>query len=290
MEAAKQPGATHGVGHNTSDINAMQGDAMQIANEKYTGWNTLAQNEHCEIDRLCGAAAPFVEPATAVWPSGVPVDLSDTFAFHLARHELYTSLSAGGANLERPALDAMLYAHQRIGEPCQPWRAKRTARRMTEWITDPANRPRIEGILAIRRWWPGMVTSRCWQALVRAVVPVYAREGSSYDEIGPRVCALAPVSVLHGRRLGCSRRTVATVLREAGCAQHRRLWTDTEKELLKSTLANDRLSRAEHYVELGKRLRRSPEAVRLQARRMRRRGSSATSDFKTTDRRTGGQA
>ena len=246
---------------------------MHIASEQYTEQkNAAADGEHFEIDRLCGAAAPFVEPAIAVWPDGVPADLADRFAFHFARHELYGIHGAGGADLVRRAVDAVLYAHESIGVPCRIWRAQRTGRRMASWTTDPANQPKIKTILASRRWWPGTVTLRCWQALVRAVVPVYAREGSSYDEIGPRVCALAPVSVLHGRRLECSRRTVATVLREAGCAQPRRLWTDTEKELLKSTLANDRLSRAEHYVELGKRLRRSPEAVRLQARRMRRRG------------------
>ena len=252
---------------------------MRVASEKYTERSAPGHGDHFGIDRLCGSAVPFVEAAIAVWPDGVPADLADTFAFHLARHELYGIHGAGGADLVRRAVDAVLYAHESIGVPCRSWRAQRTGRRMVSWTTDPANQPKIKTILASRRTWPGTVTLRCWQALVRAVVPVYAREGSSYDEIGPRVCALVPVSVLHGRRLGCSRRTVATVLREAGCAQHRRLWTDTEREFLKRTLANDGRSRAEHYVEVGKRLGRSPQAVRLQARRMRRRGSSAPSDF-----------
>ena len=173
---------------------------MHIASEQYPEQqNAAADGEHFEIDRLCGAAAPFVEPAIAVWPDGVPADLADRLAFHLARHELYGIHGAGGADLVRRAVDAVLYAHESIGVPCRIWRAQRTGRRMASWTTDPANEPKIKTILASRRWWPGTVTLRCWQALVRAVVPVYAREGSSYDEIGPRVCALAPVSVLHGR-------------------------------------------------------------------------------------------
>ena len=250
---------------------------MQSASERYTERSARAHGEHLEIDRLCGAAAPFVEPAATVWPAGVPGDLADIFAFHLARHELYGIFSAGGTDLEPQAVDAVLYAHESIGVPCQRWRAARTGRRIVDWTTDPAHEARIRVILATQPRWPQSVAARCWHALVRAAVPVYAREGGSYKEIASRVCGLAPAPVLYGHRLGCSRSTVATVLREAGLTRPRRRWTDAERRIVEQTIGDDQGSRTQHYEALAAKLGRTPEGVRLVARRMGARWSSSRS-------------
>ena len=250
---------------------------MQLAGEKYTEISAPGHSDHFEIDRLCGAAAPFVEPAATVWPAGVPLDLADTFAFHLARHEVYIVFSVGGTDLERQAVDAVLYAHASIGVPCQRWRAERSGRSMVDWTTDPAHQARIRVILATQPRWPQSVAARCWHALVRAAVPVYAREGGSYKEIASRVCGLAPVPVLYGHHLGCSRSTVATVLREAGLTRAHRRWTDAERRIVEQTIGDDQRSRTQHYESLAAKLDRTPEAVRLVVRRMAARWSSSHS-------------
>ena len=231
---------------------------MQLAGEKYTEISAPGHSDHFEIDRLCGAAAPFVEPAATVWPAGVPSDLADTFAFHLARHEVYIVFSVGGTDLERQAVDAVLYAHASIGVPCQRWRAERSGRSMVDWTTDPAHEARIRVILATQPRWPQSVAARCWHALVRAAVPVYAREGGSYKEIASRVCGLAPVPVLYGHHLGCSRSTVATVLREAGLTRARRRWTDAERRIVEETIGDNQRSRTQHYEALAAKLDRTP--------------------------------
>ena len=211
------------------------------------------------VERLAERADEALASVEGVWRSGTPVDVRDRAGvFHTARHVAYCARTTVPED-EEMALYRALVAGLADRYELPAWRARRTLKRIEQWVLDPEHAHYVEKRARVPTWHPNRVLGCARHEVRLAASQVLSKEGRTHDEIATR--------------LECSHRHVRRLLAEAGAAREMRpRWDTGELELLRNAVTGRRTgSERQACADIAKELGRRPETVRAQWKRHKRR-------------------
>lgn len=210
------------------------------------------------VEQLAEQADAGLELAKSVWRDSIPIDVRDRAGlFHTARHVAYCAHMTAPDDEEMSLFQTLVAGlDDRYGLP--GWRARRTHRRIMEWVRMPEHAEFVERQGKIPNWHPRLVYGcACHEVRLAGAAELNGR-GFNIVEIA--------------NRLGCTDRHVHRLLDEWEAPREKRpRWNAREIDVLLSAVKETGTgSERQACFDVAKTLGRKGESVYRHWKRMKR--------------------